>query len=354
MRFDARLLSRERHPRGLASLSDPPDSLFATAELPEGLAVAIVGTRAADPEHLRFAANLAADLAGAGIVVVSGGAIGIDAAAHRGALDAQGKTVAVLATGFRRTYPPEHDALFARIAAEGVLVCEHAHVAPHPGRFLERNRLVAAMSDAVVVVQAPLRSGALSTATLARRLGRLVFAVPSVPWDARSAGSTALLTQPGTLACTHASDVIRVLDATIPMPGNPTPPARPRRTRRGPPETPRQLHPDVRAEPATEPSADPGSVPRTAQSTTQRKPRALPPSARPTVEFAVEPTILTGLDDEPARVLACLGITPVHRDELVARTGLDVARLQHALLQLLLSGTVSELADGRVARAAGR
>ncbi|MCB9614286.1 MAG: DNA-protecting protein DprA [Sandaracinus sp.] len=187
LHLSPRQLPHEGFPRGLHDLPDPPERLFVAGDLPgAGLSVAIVGTRAADPEPLRFAHRLAFDLTRAGVLVVSGGALGIDAAAHRGALDAGGPTVAVLASGLRRAYPPEHVSLFEQIAEQGALLCEYEDVKPHRGRFLERNRLVAAMCDAVVVVQAPDRSGALNTAATARTLGRLVFAVPAAPWDLRA------------------------------------------------------------------------------------------------------------------------------------------------------------------------
>src|SRR5690606_22400838 len=148
--------------------------------------VAIVGTRTPDPEAAELARDLAYELGQAGCVVLSGGARGIDAAAHEGALDAGSPTVAVLATGLASAYPPTHGALFGRIANRGALLTESDdEAAPQAYRFLRRNALLAALAKVVVVVQAPIRSGALSTAAHARRLGRDLLAVPWAPFDVR-------------------------------------------------------------------------------------------------------------------------------------------------------------------------
>ena len=200
-------------PIGLAYLTPAhrPPLLFVAGELPDLRgAVAIVGTRYADEAALEFTHSLAAALARAGRAVVSGGAGGIDAAAHRGCLEAGGRTVAVLATGFARAYPAQHAGLFATIAAQGALVCEQRDPRELAGRsFLERNRLVAALADAVVVVQAPARSGALSTAHWARQLRRRLFVVPAAPWDVRGEGCLALV-RSGAQICTSATDVLSV------------------------------------------------------------------------------------------------------------------------------------------------
>ena len=171
-------------------------------------AVAIVGTRHADEEALAFTRDLAADAVRGGFVVVSGGARGIDAAAHEGALDAGGTTVVVFGAGLDCPYPEENRALFDRVKASGGAVVSEQpdHVAPHAGVFLARNRLVAAWAEAVVVVQAPARSGALSTARLATKLKRRVFAVPASPWDPRGGGCVALLRR-GAKACASWGDV---------------------------------------------------------------------------------------------------------------------------------------------------
>lgn len=173
--------------------------------------VAVVGARAATSYGTHVASGLGADLAAAGWTVVSGGAFGIDAAAHSGALAAHGTTVAVLACGVDVAYPPRHDALFARIAGDGLLVSEvPPGAAPHRGRFLVRNRLIAALTRGTVVVEAALRSGALSTARDAERLGRPVLAVPGPVTSEMSRGVHRELRRGATLV-TSADEVIEAV-----------------------------------------------------------------------------------------------------------------------------------------------
>jgi DNA processing protein len=183
--------------------------LFVAGTLPEASqTVAIVGTRYAAEDGLAFARRLACELSAAGAVIVSGGAAGIDSAAHLGALDAGGKTVAVLATGLVDAYPRHNARLFATIAESGALVCETDRPPARGGWiFLRRNRLIAALAQVVVVVQAPQRSGALATARLARELKRRVFAVPSAPWDPRGTGCLQLL-KAGAGICASAADIL--------------------------------------------------------------------------------------------------------------------------------------------------
>jgi DNA processing protein len=143
---------------------------------------------------VHVASELGYGLADRGVVVVSGGAYGIDAAAHRGALAAQGATVLVSAGGLDRPYPAGHADLFARVADTGLVLSESPPgAAPHRRRFLSRNRLIAALSTGTVVVEAGRRSGALNTAAHARRLGRTVMAVPGPITSAASAGCHDLL-----------------------------------------------------------------------------------------------------------------------------------------------------------------
>lgn len=186
--------------RRLADLPDPPERLFVSGSLPSRL-VGIVGTRRSDPGAERFAHDLAKALAGHGIGVVSGGARGIDGAAHRGSLEGGAPTVAVLATHPAWAYPKRHLSLFERIAREGALIGETEDHKPLKGYFLKRNRLIAALAEALVVVQAPLRSGSLSTARVALAIGRPVFAVPASPWDPRAKGNQWLLAN-GAMPCT--------------------------------------------------------------------------------------------------------------------------------------------------------
>lgn len=201
--------SSDDYPRRLHDLADAPDSLRIVGEVPDlRRAVAIVGTRRADDEALDFAYELARDAALRGWVVVSGGAVGIDRAAHEGALAGGGPTVVVLPTGFDAPYPEANRDLFAEVIEAGCLLTEVADgTRAQRGRFLTRNRLVAALGSATVVVQAPARSGALSTAAAAKRLGRGVFVVPASPWDPRGSGNLRLLRQ-GARICVNVGDVL--------------------------------------------------------------------------------------------------------------------------------------------------
>jgi len=145
----------------------------------DGPAVAIVGARAATRGALEFARELAERLARAGQTVVSGGALGVDGAAHEGALAARGRTIAVLGTGVDVAYPERHAGLFARIRADGLLLSPFASGTPaRPGHFPTRNPLIAALADSVVVVEASLRSGSLGTAEAALRLGLPLYCRP--------------------------------------------------------------------------------------------------------------------------------------------------------------------------------
>jgi DNA processing protein len=176
--------------------------------------VAIVGSRASTAYGDRIAGQLAYDCASSGITVVSGGAYGIDAAAHRGALSRDRPTVAVLAGGVDRLYPSGNSALLRRVANDGVLVAEAAPGATaRKSRFLVRNRLIAALTRGTAVVEAALRSGSLNTARWAADLGRPVMGTPGPVTSATSAGVHELLRQPGTLLVTDAAELVEHISA---------------------------------------------------------------------------------------------------------------------------------------------
>jgi DNA processing protein len=175
--------------------------------------VSVVGARAATAYGTYVATELSADLAAKGITVISGGAYGIDACAHRGALASAGCTVAVLASGLTFGYPKGHFELFAAIGQSGVLVSERPpDYAPTRPEFLVRNRLIAALSRGTVVVEAALRSGALNTARHARELNRPVMAVPGPVTSAQSAGCHELIREWGAVCVTGAADVIELIE----------------------------------------------------------------------------------------------------------------------------------------------
>ncbi len=207
------------YPMRLHDLVDAPERLFvrepADAERLQALLdpplVAIVGSRSASAAGIAFATRLAGELAASGVGVVSGLARGIDAGAHAGALDRKGRTVAVLGCGIDRDYPAATLSLARRITDQGAVVSEYPPgTPPAPFRFPERNRIVAALADQTIVVEAAVRSGALITARLALELGRDVFVVPGAPWSA-GAGGTNLLLKQGALPLTEAADSLVAL-----------------------------------------------------------------------------------------------------------------------------------------------
>lgn len=198
------------YPMRLERLRDPPSTIELEGAFdPPAPKVAIVGTRRATELGLELAFVLGTDLARAGVVVVSGGAIGVDTAAHRGALAGHGRTWAVLPTALARPAPSRNRALFAEIVAQGGgLMAEVSSV--HRHRFVARNRLIAALADLVVVVEAFARSGTAATAAAARGLGVPVAAVPWSLRDPAGEGCLALLAS-GARAVRHAGDVLDLL-----------------------------------------------------------------------------------------------------------------------------------------------
>lgn len=201
------------YPPPLAALTNPPPLLYFRGEWTEAdaTAVAVVGSRGCTGSGKRLAEQIARGLVRAGITVVSGLARGIDGAAHRGALDAGGRTVAALAGGLSEIYPPEHADLAAEVAGRGALVTETPMtVAPQPGMFPARNRIISGLSRAVVVVEANARSGALITARHALEQGREVFVVPGAVDSPASAGCLELI-RSGARLVRSADDILEDL-----------------------------------------------------------------------------------------------------------------------------------------------
>jgi DNA processing protein len=284
--------SDPRFPAALFDLPDPPGLLACLGSLPDLThAVAIVGTRSCDTFARDFTRRLAREIAQAGPVVISGGAFGIDTAAHEGALEGGGATVAVLPSGVQRPYPASNRHLFEQITRSGCLVSEHPEpIAPRDCRFLQRNRLIAALAQVVVVVQAPFASGAMSTADWAKRLKRPILGVPHAPWDLRGQGCLHLVAE-GAGICRTSKDVLTL------------------------------------AAPA-QAAALPESV---------RRPRKVR-------EFQ-------GLDDDQRAVVRGLSKGPLDVDSLCQHSRLPAPRVQRAVLMLLLSGVIQEISSGRYARA---
>jgi DNA processing protein len=217
-----------RYPQRLRDLERPPDPLWIDGD--EGAldarCIAIVGTRRMTAYGERVARELAAACAAAGVVVVSGLAQGIDSAAHRGALDAGGRTVAVLGEGialFLATVRGRRRPLVPRIRASGALVSEYAPgFCAKPWMFAKRNSTIAALAEVVVVVEAGERSGALITAEEARQLGRPLFAVPGPLGSAASVGTNALIASRAARAVVGAGALLEALGLTLPARSAPT------------------------------------------------------------------------------------------------------------------------------------
>jgi DNA processing protein len=204
------------YPPLLAAIHDPPRVLFlrggGDVDLLAQSAVAVVGARACSSYGRSVARALSRELAAAGLVVVSGMARGIDGEAHRGALEAGGTTAAVLGCGIDRDYPAAHAELARRICERGLIVSEYEPgVEPAPWRFPARNRIIAGLCAATVVVEARERSGALITADFALEEGRDVLAVPGEITSSLSAGTNALL-RLGAAPVTRAADVLELFD----------------------------------------------------------------------------------------------------------------------------------------------
>jgi DNA processing protein len=275
------------YPSRLNKLTDPPHRLFVRGTLPSGPMVAIVGSRNADSAAQRFAFRLAFDLTKQGITVVSGGALGVDTSAHNGALDATGPTVSIIGSGFNHMYPRENKTLFKKISRQGALVTEFApEQPPTTWTFPKRNRLVAAIASAVVVVQAGAKSGALITASLAKKLNVPVGSVPGNAGDFHNRGSNQLIKN-GAVMVESSTDVLDMMMAD---------------------STSSQL-----------------GLPGIGQKQANSK-----------------RLILNNFSINELKVLDILGSSPIHIDEICASTGLEIRLVSAAILTLELSGVIED------------
>jgi DNA processing protein len=275
------------YPPRLAELDDAPPLLGVRGMIETMMRpiIAIVGSRNASAAGLKFASVLARDLSDAGFVVASGLARGIDQAAHRASIE--GGTLAVLAGGHDKIYPPEHIDLLQSLLGSGAAISEMplGHVA-RAHDFPRRNRLVSGVSLGVVVVEAALRSGSLITARLANEQGREVFAVPGSPLDPRAAGTNGLIKQGATLI-TEAADVIQAVE---PIMGRPI---------------------DLREDDIEPLAPDPDAA-------------------------------------ERDRVVSLLGPTPVQLDDLIRLSGASPAVVRTVLLELELAGRLERHGGGLI------
>jgi DNA processing protein len=288
-------LGEPGYPWRLAMIDDPPPLVAVRGHLAilERPMIGVVGARNASAAGIKLAGRLARELGEAGLAVVSGLARGIDAAAHRASL-ATG-TVAVLAGGHNRIYPPEHVELAGALLANGAAVSEMPFDwEPRAHDFPRRNRLISGLAAGVLVIEAARRSGSLITTRLALEQGREVFAVPGSPLDPRAEGSNSLLKQGATLV-TEAEDVIAVLRPILGQPLE------------------RSME-----EPAPAPIAAPP-----------------PPAAEPGTE-------------ERGRIVELLGPTPVSIDDLVRLAGRSPAVVRIVLLELEVAGRLQRHGGGLV------
>ncbi len=206
-------IQSSQYPQSLAAIYDPPVVLYIKGSIMESdkMAVAIVGSRRASEYGRSVAARISEDLAKRGLTIVSGGARGIDTAAHKGALKAGGRTIAFLGCGIDVVYPAENKKLFEAMCDSGAVVSEFPLGAtPEPWRFPPRNRLISGLSLGVLVCQSPQASGALITASYAAEHGKDVYAVPGNIDDERNSGSHKLI-QDGALLVQDAGDILREL-----------------------------------------------------------------------------------------------------------------------------------------------
>ena len=225
--YGCRVLVREDddYPELLRQIYDPPIVLYMKGALQprDRSGVAMVGSRQTTHYGIETARRLGYQLAGVGVTVVSGGARGIDTAAHQGALNAKGRTVAVLGTGINLVFPPENADLFERIAAHGAVLTQFPFNRPADKQsFPIRNRIVAGMTLGTVVVEATLTSGAMITANFATDYGRQVFAVPGRIDSPRSKGCHELIKR-GAKLCEGAEDILSEFEYLFPPSNRPTP-----------------------------------------------------------------------------------------------------------------------------------
>ncbi len=199
------------YPALLKQIHDPPALLYVRGKLPASECLAIVGSRRATNGGLQLAYELASNLAAHDICVVSGLARGVDTAAHRGALEAEGPTIAVLGCGIDRIYPPENSQIFHQICEQNAIISEYAPgTPPHAGHFPGRNRIISGLSRGVLIVEAAARSGSLITGDFALEQGRELFATPGAVQNPNSQGPNRLLKE-GAQLVTEVDDILHAL-----------------------------------------------------------------------------------------------------------------------------------------------
>lgn len=310
-RQNIRLLAFDdpEYPENLRAAEDAPPVIYVRGQitcLRQPLSLSIVGARNASLNGRKLASQISCDLTSQGVMIVSGMARGIDTAAHKGAmfaLNRTGSTVAVLGTGIDIAYPAENQKLCEQIAGQGAVISEFPlGTEPSAGNFPRRNRIVSALTDGTLVVEASLHSGSLITARLALEQGRDVFAVPGFPTDERSAGPNKLI-KDGAFLVENAEDILNVLSADA---------------RRKIPRTPRPVQTDLFVKPLDKESKT-ADIPDTASS------------------------------DRETDILSLLTPAGVYVDELIRVSGLDSAAVSLRLLELEMEGRIERQVGNKVA-----
>lgn len=310
-RQNIRLLAFDdpEYPENLRAAEDAPPVIYVRGQincLRQPLSLSIVGARNASLNGRKLASQISCELTSQGIMIVSGMARGIDTAAHKGAmfaLNRTGSTVAVLGTGIDIAYPAENQKLCEQIAGQGAVISEFPlGTEPSAGNFPRRNRIVSALTDGTLVVEASLHSGSLITARLALEQGRDVFAVPGFPTDERSAGPNKLI-KDGAFLVENAEDILNVLSADA---------------RRKIPRTPRPVQTDLFVKPLDKES----------------KTADIPDTASP---------------DRETDILSLLTPAGVYVDELIRVPGLDSAAVSLRLLELEMEGRIERQVGNKVA-----
>ncbi|OHB25545.1 MAG: DNA protecting protein DprA [Desulfuromonadaceae bacterium GWC2_58_13] len=280
------LWDNDSYPPLLRTLHDPPAILYLRGVLTDQPALAVVGARRASPTGRRLTGELCREIASRGMTIVSGLARGIDTAAHEGALNGQGRTIAVLGCGIDRVYPQENTGLFHRIIEQGAILSEYPPgTPPLAGHFPGRNRIISGLSQGVLIVEAAEGSGSLITADFALEQGREVFAVPGPVYGETSGGVNRLLKE-GAHLVTDATDILDVLCPGIP--------------------SKRQ----------------------------QEK----------------EDSLMAELAGDALALYRCLSVEPLHIDELARKSGLTPMEVSAILLHLELQGGVEQIPGMRYVR----
>ena len=281
------------YPKNLRNIHSPPKLLYVNGTLLEQdeTAVAIVGSRRASMYGLETAEKLGYELALRGVTVVSGMARGIDSASHRGALKANGRTIAVMGSGHGRLYPPENKELYEEIAKTGAVITEYDFdMEPLPGNFPARNRIISGLSLGVVVVEAARNSGALITSDFAAEQGRTVFAVPGKVSSGTSGGTNELI-KDGACLVQSVDDIIEELNLVEMLPAE-----------------------GIRKEAIDD-----------------------------KISKKTKAYIYNSLTDDERKVYKLLSDEPVYIDDLSENTELGIAKLSKALVDLELKRLIKEL-----------